>query len=162
TREQRFRHYLAAFGIEVPPRALGERDKSDAELATTLERIAREKRKRASIVHVWAPPPPPDSTVPAAVRKLRVRHVDVRWTMPAFEPGLERVGVRRRTVAKTVEDVVLDAVRWRVRASQSRAERAMRALGIRARHDGRRTWTRVTLASVRPADPATERAPTSA
>jgi hypothetical protein len=81
-------------------------------------------------VHIWAPPPGPESKVDVAARKLRARHVEVRWTMPAFEPGLAS---HVHSGAATVEDVVLDAVRLRVRASQSRAERAMRAFGVRAR-----------------------------
>ncbi|MBX3211968.1 MAG: DUF58 domain-containing protein [Labilithrix sp.] len=143
-REQRLRHYLAAFGIEVPPRVDGEREKAEVTLANVLEKIARERRTKASIAHVWAPPPSPGSDAPApgsdatgsspatiarAVRELRRRHVDVRWTMPAFEPALEV----RDGAAETVGDVVRHAVRLRVRASQARAERAMRGLGIRSR-----------------------------
>ncbi len=127
-REQRLRHYLAAFGIEVPPRVEGEREKAEAQLASLLEKIAKEKRKKPSIVHVWAPPPGPESDAVAhAARKLRGRGVDVRWTMPAFEPALEI----RSDGPATVEDVVRDAVQLRVRASQARAERAMRAMGVR-------------------------------
>jgi uncharacterized protein (DUF58 family) len=129
-REQRLRHYLAAFGIEVPPRVDGEREKAELQLASVLEKIAIEKRKKPSIVHVWAPPPgPANDTVERAVKKLRMRHVDVRWTMPAFEPALEVT----HEGAPTVEDVVRQAVRLRVRASQARAERAMRAMGVRSR-----------------------------
>jgi hypothetical protein len=67
--------------------------------------------------------------VDGAVRKLRGRHVEVRWTMPSFEPALALAphGV------PTVEDVVFDAVRIRIRASQARAERVMRLFGVRAR-----------------------------
>jgi uncharacterized protein (DUF58 family) len=130
-REQRFRHYLASFGVEVPPRVDGERDKADLQLRGILDKLAKEKnKKKPSIVHVWAPPPGPESQVDAAVRKLRSRHVEVRWTMPSFEPGLA-LAAHGPT---TVEDVVFDAVRIRVRASQARAERAMRLIGVRARH----------------------------
>lgn len=129
-REQRLRHYLAAFGVEVPPRIDGERDKADRELAGVLDKLLLEKKRRATIVHVWAPPPPPGSPVEASVRKLRARRTEVRWTMPSFEPSLE---ARVPGLPTSVEDVVLDAVRLRVRASQSRAERAMRGLGVRAR-----------------------------
>jgi uncharacterized protein (DUF58 family) len=135
-REQRLRHYLAAFGVEVPPRVDGERDKADAQLATLLGRLHKEKKRRATIVHVWAPPIPPGSPVEGAVRKLKARRTDVRWTMPAFEPGLQGRSSRVEGSAgggATVEDVVLEAVRLRVRASQSRAERAMRGLGVRPR-----------------------------
>lgn len=129
-REQRFRHYLASFGIEVPPRIDGERERADVQLAASLEKIAREKKHRASVVHVWAPAPGPDSVVPAALRKLRAKHVEVRWTMPSFEPGLEN----QDGPVASVEDIVRDAVRMRVRASQARAERILRGLGVRARH----------------------------
>jgi len=130
-REQRFRHYLAAFGIEVAPRVDGEREKADAQLTALLEKISKEKKKKASVVHVWAPPPGPSSDVDKSLRKLKARHVDIRWTMPSFEPGLE--SKLPPGASATVEDVVLEAVRLRVRASQSRAERAMRSLGVRAR-----------------------------
>ena len=130
-REQRFRHYLASFGVEVPPRVDGEREKADVQLRGLLEKLAREKnkKKKPSIVHIWAPPPGPESQVDSAVRKLKARHVEIRWTMPSFEPGL----ASKHGSVLTVEDVVLEAVRMRVRASQTRAERAMRSLGVRAR-----------------------------
>jgi uncharacterized protein (DUF58 family) len=149
-REQRLRHYLAAFGIEVPPRVDGEREKAEAQLSSLLEKIAREKRKKPSIVHIWAPPPGPDSqSLERAVRKLRARQVDVRWTMPSFEPALETIPQH----FPTVEDVVKSAVRLRVRASQARAERAMRVMGVRARGvDVRRRTTQWVVAPP-PADP---------
>ena len=127
-REQRFRHYLASFGIEVPPRVDGERERADSQLGSILEKIAQEKKKRPSIVHIWAPPPGPSSPVEAGIRRLKGRRIEVRWTMPAFEAGLTNRGP---TV--TVEDAVVDAVRLRVRASQARAERGLRTLGVRAR-----------------------------
>lgn len=128
-REQRLRHYLAAFGVEVPPRVDGERERADVQLATLLEKIAREKKPRPSIVHVWAPPPGPTSEIERALRKLRARHVDVRWTMPAFEPSLRTAG----DGSPSLEDVVTDAVRLRIRASQARAAKAMRGFGVRTR-----------------------------
>jgi uncharacterized protein (DUF58 family) len=141
-REQRLRHYVAAFGIEVPPRLEGERERAEIQLASVLDKIAREKSKaKPSVVHVWAPPPGPESAVPASLRRLRARHVELRWTMPAFEPGLRERddgdardahdGPRGTGLPSTVEDAVAEAVRIRVRASQSRADRAMRGLGIR-------------------------------
>jgi len=131
-REQRFRHYLASFGVEVPPRVEGERERADGQLRGIFEKLAREKnqKKRPSIVHVWAPPPGPESNMEVPLRKLRARHVELRWTMPSFEPGL----TSHPSGPPTVEDVVLDAVRIRVRASQSRAERAMRSLGVRPKN----------------------------
>lgn len=130
-REQRLRHYLASFGIEVPPRVDGEREKADVQLEGVLSKLAKEKnsKKRPSIVHIWAPPPGPESRIDVAMRKLKARHVEMRWTMPSFEQGL----VSRPGGAVTVEDVVLEAVRIRVRAAQSRAERALRVMGVKAR-----------------------------
>ncbi|MBX3234058.1 MAG: DUF58 domain-containing protein [Labilithrix sp.] len=134
-REQRLRHYLAAFGIEVPPRVDGEREKAELQLGAALEKIALEKKKKPSIVHVWAPPPSPDGdAVARGLRKLRARHVDVRWTMPSFEPALEG----EPGALAPVEEVVRQAVKMRVRASQARAERALRSLGARARAVERR------------------------
>lgn len=127
-REQKFRHYLASFGIEVAPRVDGEREKADAQLAALLVKLASEKKNRPSVVHVFAPPPGPESAVEPGIRRLRARHTDVRWTMPAFEPGLRPHGAWN-----SVEDVVHEAVKIRVRASQTRAERAMRGLGVRSR-----------------------------
>ena len=150
-REQRLRQYLAAFGVEVPPRASGEREKAEAQLPTVFEKIMREKKKKPSIVHVWAPPPSPRSPeqkdpqlVEIAIRKLRSRHVDVRWTMPAFEPALGR----RAEEVLTVEDVVRDAVRLRVRAAQTRAERGLRGMGVRAHVSGSRRRVAVTAKEI--------------
>jgi uncharacterized protein (DUF58 family) len=154
-REQRLRHYLAAFGIEVPPRVDGEREKAEVQLASLLDKIGREKRKKPSIVHIWAPPPSPgnaDATastttnetgaIERMVRKLRARHVDVRWTMPAFEPALEALTEGPEAVA----DVVRTAVRLRVRASQARAEKAMRSMGVRSRGGDARRRVKVPVA----------------
>ncbi|MCL2724123.1 MAG: DUF58 domain-containing protein [Polyangiaceae bacterium] len=129
-REQRLRHYLAAFGIEVPPRADGERHKASAFLAELLERIVRDKKARPSIVHVWAPPPNAENHVDRTLRKLRGAHVEVRWSMPVFDPSLE---ARTTGGSATVDGVVHDAVRIRVRAAQTRAERMLRGSGVRLR-----------------------------
>jgi uncharacterized protein (DUF58 family) len=152
-REQRFRHYLAAFGVEVPPRVDGEREKADKQLEALLDKLTREKKKRPSVVHVWAPPPGPESAVAAAARKLRARHVEVRWTMPSFEPSLEP---SRPGQPETVEDVVREAVRLRVRASQSRAERALRGFGVRGQREATR---RTSLPPPALDDDATRRDP---
>ena len=128
-REQRLRHYLAAFGVEVPPRVEGEREKAELQLADVLARIGDEKKVKASIVHVWAPPPGPESAgLERAARKLRARRIELRWEMPAFEPALVHTDD-----PASVEDVVKAAVRLRVRASQVRAERALRGIGAKPR-----------------------------
>ena len=128
-REQRLRHYLAAFGIEVPPRVDGEREKAEQQLAHVLDKVSQEKKKKPSIVHVWAPPPGPETEALArAMRKLKSRHVELRWSLPQFEPALEPTPDE----VPVIEEVVRGAVQMRVRASQARAEKALRGMGVRA------------------------------
>ncbi|MBK6695154.1 MAG: DUF58 domain-containing protein [Myxococcales bacterium] len=130
-REQAFRHYLAAFGIELPPRTEGERDRAHATLATALDKIHRDKI-RPSVVHIFSPAPPPTSEVFASLRRLKARRVEVRWSVPAFEQGTSPSGADLR-------GVVEEAVRIRARASRERAERILRRLGVRARSFERHT-----------------------
>ena len=146
-REQRLRHYLAAFGIEVPPRVDGEREKAEVQLGTVLEKIAAEKKKKPSVVHIWAPPPGAEAEALAkGMKKLKSRHVELRWTMPSFEPALEMTPGS----FATVDEVVKSAVKMRVRASQARAERQLRGLGIRARPVERRRAMSAVVASEEP------------
>ncbi|HEY1693533.1 MAG TPA: DUF58 domain-containing protein [Polyangiaceae bacterium] len=125
-REQALRHYLAAFGIESPPRVDGERDKAETTLAQVLDKLATEK-PRASIVHVWAPAPARAETSAAAIAALRRRRIEVRWTLPAYDAGVGSDTERRSPVAGVVDD----AVRLRARATRSRGERMLRRLGVR-------------------------------
>jgi len=129
SREQALRHYVAAFGIEVPPRTEGERDQAHAALASILEQIAKDKH-RASVVHVFSPAPvAPNSDVAPAVRRLRAKRIDVRWSLPAFE---KTVGTGEPG-GPPIEAAVEDAVRARAVAARARAERALRRLGVRPR-----------------------------
>jgi uncharacterized protein (DUF58 family) len=125
-REATLRHYLAAFGVESPPRVDGERDRAESMLAHVFERIAAEK-PRASVVHVWAPPPSKYETLAGPAGKLRQKRATVRWTLPPFDAGVGSDRTRRSPVA----DAVDDAVRMRARASRARAERLLRRLGVR-------------------------------
>lgn len=125
-REQMLRHYLAAFGVESPPRTTGEREKSDATIAHTLARIAADK-PRASIVHVWAPAPAAVEPLAKAIAKLRSRRIEVRWTVPPLDAGLGGDRDRRNPSA----DVVDEAVAARARATRVRGERLLRRLGVR-------------------------------
>jgi uncharacterized protein (DUF58 family) len=128
-REQRLRHYLASFGIEAPPRADGEREKTEIAIGTALEKLAADK-SRPSIVHVWGPAPALGSTTAKALRRLRARRTEVRWTVPAFEHS---VGVTDAPADPTtnVRDVVEDAVRQRARIARARAEATLKRLGVR-------------------------------
>ncbi len=125
-REQALRHYLAAFGIESPPRSDGERERAEATLAQVLERLGAEKPS-ASIVHVWAPAPGQAESMARAIGLLRRRRLELRWTVPPFEAGVGAAHERRSSVA----DVVDEAVRMRARATRTRAERLLRRMGVR-------------------------------
>jgi uncharacterized protein (DUF58 family) len=124
-REETLRHYLAAFGIESPPRTDGERVRAETTLGSTLERL-RIERPRPSIVHVWAPPPAHPETMGPRVTALRARGAEVRWTLPPFDAGI-RHGSSRGGVATIAED----AVRVRARVTGERGERILRKMGVR-------------------------------
>jgi uncharacterized protein (DUF58 family) len=151
-REQTFRHYLAAFGVELPPRAEGERDRAHATLAGALDKVQREKAK-PTLIHVFSPAPPPTSEVFASVRRLKAKRVDVRWSVPAFDRSLES-----ESLGGSLERVVEEAVRIRARASRERAERILRTLGVRARAFERHALSlpRLSPAAAAPSPPRPE------
>jgi uncharacterized protein (DUF58 family) len=144
-REQSLRQYLAAFGIESPPRVDGERERAEVALAAALERLGAEK-PRASVVHVWAPPPARAESISAAVASLRSRRIELRWTLPPFEAGVGADRERRSAVANVVDE----AVRMRTRATRARGERLLRELGVRVVGSAA---PRATAAPVTPAAP---------
>jgi len=125
-REQALRHYLAAFGIESPPRAEGERDGTEAMLAQVLGQIVTE-RPRPSVLYIWAMPPARPQATAKAIAKLRARRVEMRWSIPPLDAAVGAERERRSRIA----DVVDDAVRARARAMVSRGERVLRRLGVR-------------------------------
>jgi uncharacterized protein (DUF58 family) len=125
-REASLRRYLAAFGIESPPRASGEEEKAQATLLHCLDQVAREK-PRPTIVHVWAPPPPETARTRKALAALRHRRIDLRWTLPPFDAG---VGTGDETRGR-LSDVVDEAVRVRARVTYVRASAQLRRLGVR-------------------------------
>ena len=146
-REAALRHYLAAFGVELPPRVDGEREKTEATLAQVIDKLVGEK-PRPSVVHVWAPCPGRSSPIVRALRKAKNHRYEVRWTTPPFEPS---VGASAEPIAALadVQAVVDDAVRIRARASRARGEKLLRQLGVRV----------VPLASRRVKVPAPEPEP---
>lgn len=84
------RRYAACFGLFGPPCVEPERAHSERTLATTLERLGRERRGRPSIVHVVAPPPTHQgvAAVRNAVLALRKKGIKVRWSLPDLAAGL--------------------------------------------------------------------------
>jgi len=125
-REQKLRHYMAAFGIESPPRIEGEHDRAEIALLQVLERLVSDA-SRGSIVHVWAPVPSRADGMAKAVRTLRVRRIELRWSLPSLDAGVGSGRERRSPIA----DVVDEAVRVRARATEARSEKVLRRLGVR-------------------------------
>ncbi len=129
-REQTLRHYVAAFGIELPPRVDGEREKTEAAIAQVLEKLVAEK-PRPSVVHVWAPAPSRTGPALKAIRKVKAKRCEIRWTTPSFEPSVGVTASPNVAAAVDVRDAVDDAVRVRARASRTRGERLLRQLGVK-------------------------------
>ncbi|MFO0644445.1 MAG: DUF58 domain-containing protein [Polyangiaceae bacterium] len=130
SREQRLRHYCAAFGIELPPKLEGERDATDRELGRALERLLTE-RPVPSVVHVFAQAPIPDGATERALVKLKKHRVDVQFHLPDFDASLADVAAS--ATEREVGRMVAEAVSTRVRAGKRRAEKRLRTLGIRLR-----------------------------
>ncbi len=126
-REQALRHYLASFGIEVPPRADGERAAAELTLARVLPSLGAE-RPRPSAIYVWAPAPTNPALMAKGVAGLRRHGCLLEWTLPPFEAGLGENPERRSVLA----DVAEEAVILRAGAARERGERMLRRLGVRA------------------------------
>ncbi len=123
-RERSLRHYLASFGIECAPRTEGEHDKTVVALSQAFDKVMREKLK-PSVVYVWAPAPEEGSVLAHSVRRLRQKHVDVRWLQPAIDLALEA------GESNAVKQAIYDAVRVRAEVVRGRGVRALRRLGAR-------------------------------
>lgn len=123
-RERTLRKYLAAFGIESPPRSDPERGRTDEAIARFLERLATRK-PRPSLVHVWSPPP--DHARPDLVRavgKLKRIGAQVRWLTARQEYSVTLDD-------KVLSQVVSDAVVLRSKTSRQRGERVLARMGIK-------------------------------
>jgi uncharacterized protein (DUF58 family) len=144
-RERMLRHYLASFGVEVPPRAEGERDRTMVAMAGAMEKLAREKT-RPSVVYVWGPPPKTGSMLLSSVRKLRNHRIDVRWLLPSAPVVL----LVPDTDAGTVVEAVEQAAEARAGVQRARGERMLRKLGVKVR--GKKTAVREPLEPLAPLD----------
>jgi len=125
-REQALRHYLASFGIEVPPRIEGERDAAESTLARVLPSLGAE-RPRASAVYIWAPAPSKPAQMARALAGLRRRGCLLEWTLPPYEEGFSADPKRRSVLAEVVDEAVI----LRASAARERGERILRRLGVR-------------------------------
>ena len=126
SRERTLRHYLASFGVECAPRLEGERDKSALAMAAAFDRIVTEKL-RPSILYAWAPAPAQGTALANAIRKLKRRHIEVRWAQPEVV-----LRAHSADAPTTVEDAVYEAVQARADVARRRGERVLLRLGARA------------------------------
>ncbi|HQY62863.1 MAG: DUF58 domain-containing protein [Myxococcales bacterium] len=134
-REQRLRHYCAAFGIELPPRVDGEREQTDVAFGRALEDLLTE-RPAPTVVHVLAQAPVPGGATERALLALKRRRVAVLFTLPEFDASVQTALASNdtsRQVDRVYGGLIGDAVRARVRASKRRAERQLRRLGVKLR-----------------------------
>jgi uncharacterized protein (DUF58 family) len=149
SRERSLRRYLAAYGIESPPRAEPERHEAGFALVEVLAQLARQK-PRPSVVHVVAPAPTEiahEKPLADAVRRLARAGAVVSWSMPHFEPallppwdppakpdGTPAEGLdsaTRRAAWEEVAEVAAEAVLVRTRVAVGRSEALLRRLGVR-------------------------------
>ncbi|MCS6898209.1 MAG: DUF58 domain-containing protein [Myxococcales bacterium] len=126
--ERRLRQYLAAFGVEVPPRLDPERPHTAKQLAHLLQKLAQQK-PRPTVVYLLGAPPEHDA-VPllGALKHLR-RYAEIRWILPDFLPALQGIPADRPEAA-----LVLRAFQSRLRVARAREEIALRRLGIQLEH----------------------------
>jgi uncharacterized protein (DUF58 family) len=125
-RERLLRLYLSSFGIESPPLASGERTKAESTLALALEQLAAQ-RPRANVVYVWAPAPLNLSAIAKALRVLRRRRIELKWSLPPLDWAKASVTDR----GQLAEIVAGEAARIRAHAARVKGERTLRRLGIR-------------------------------
>jgi hypothetical protein len=147
-RDRTLRRYLAAFGIDSPPKTDSDRNEAEAALYDALVHVARSK-PRASLVHIVAPPP--DQThltrLGEAVRMSMRLGATVSWSSPPLDQALEPpyddptraapddeeplLPPRDRRAATAMAELAAEAVRIRAHASQARREAGLKRLGIR-------------------------------
>ena len=147
-RESTLRRYLAAFGIDSPPKTSSDRAQSSDCLIRTLSSISSQK-PRPSLVFVLGSAPEP-AFLPAlsqVVGRLRRQGTHISWSMPIFEPALRPPWTSKDATANddeadASEALVLDpiaptaaaAVRMRAYASSKKAQQMLTKIGIRVEH----------------------------
>ena len=154
-REKALRRYLAAYGIESPPRSEQLRPGSLAlfEVLTAIDRT----KPHATLVHVIGQPPEEQhhQRLGEAVRRLGRRGASVTWSFPEVVESvrgpwddphkpthmteLPDLGedVPTRTVPSdfaVIAPIAAEAVAARIRNAHARRETALRKLGIKVVH----------------------------
>jgi len=148
-RDRMLRRYLAAFGIESPPKTESSRKDATTALLDALATIAKVK-PRASLVHVIGSPP--DESLAGAfndaLRRILRRGASVTWSMPQILPGLEPpwedptkrpeeqdepplIPALKPEEWKKMAEVASSAVRVRALVAEKRREKMLRKAGAR-------------------------------
>ena len=125
SRERRLRQYLAAFGVECPPRTEPESSRTVEQMTTFLNDLAKTKHP-ATILYIVGPPPRTPGEINEAIRKLARRGVATRWVMSRYEPALSAVDDGRVETG-----VLVRATIARTRFASERATRGLRRLGVK-------------------------------
>jgi len=138
-----FRHYAACFGMHLPRRLQPDAPRTSAAIIQLMTDVARARQQpRVSVLHMIGPAPEQASLpeLEVAVRRLKARHVMVRWssaavTLPRMpEPPQRRPWARwapagRR--AMEMQAAVGRAVVMRAVVAARRGERALSHAGVR-------------------------------
>ena len=127
SRDQRLRHYLAAFGIDVPPSLQGEAPVAGPMLFDVLDLIARDASKPSSVV-IWAPVPKRDERSQRSVAHLKRRHIAIEWRTRDLVHTVDRA---LATVHGPFEESIRNAVIARAEVDATRSKERLQALGVR-------------------------------
>lgn len=124
--DRSLRRYVAAFGINIPPRLEPERERTDARLIEALQRLSREK-PRPSVIYVCSPAPSPYQRrgLHDALARLPRRYIKLRWIDTRDTDCLAPTG-------SELEVAVRDALRLRSEVSRIAGSAALRLSGVRS------------------------------
>lgn len=143
-RDRTLRRYLAAYGIDSPPRADTDRRLALTTLGQVLLRVVKTK-PRASLVHVLAPAPDVAHVphIDDAIRRLSRRGVRVSWSPPDMAAGLVPPWDPPPPLIDEVEDgprgpapvapgapSAIEAVLLRAHVAEARGHATLRKLGV--------------------------------
>jgi len=123
TREQRLRHYLAAFGIEAPP----AEETSGTTSLDVLDLVARDPSRPSTVV-MWAPPPEADPRTQQTLSRLRRHRVLLEWRTRDFRPTVDRAAPQTND---PFQNAVRSAALHRAEADAERSRHFLKTLGVR-------------------------------
>jgi len=160
-RDARLRRYAACFGLHLPARLQPDRSQTLATMCQVMTDIARSTSKRGSrvsIAHVVGPPPLDaelSDKLRRAIRRLKSKRVEVRWTTPPVATPLAEEqdhhwhGVPEGQRAEPpqlgkLHPVVERAVVMRAAIANREGEQALRRAGVKVVRAQRSSTYRAT------------------